>query len=319
MSEYNFVPAVKGMAGARILLIGPYSSGKTYTALTIAKALTNTPAAVIDTDRSRSLAYAAQFDFTHQPLANAYDPREVPKMVAAAEASGADCLVIDTLTPFWSGRGGMLELVDQFTTAQNSKDKFGTGWNLARVHERDMFDAIHNFAGHLICTCRTKIEWVLESDGNGKMRPRAVGTTPDQRQGIEYEFDLVLMLDQDNIATVIKSVVPGLRRGTQIKEPGADVARLMMDWLRTGSQGEQFSALAVRDWAASENRTAAELRNRRAELDAGGYLNCMILAPNGVSMSLADMLDLRITTMTRAEERMRAMAAGNGTRERPAP
>ena len=74
---------------------------------------------------------------------------------------------------------------------------------------------------------RSYTEWVLE---NGK--PKRVGMRPEQRKGIEYEFDLAVAMDLDNRLEVLKSRCPGLNRKVIEKPNGArDIAAPLLAWL----------------------------------------------------------------------------------------
>jgi hypothetical protein len=44
---------------------------------------------------------------------------------------------------------------------------------------------------HLIVTLRTKVAYVIEADARGKQVSRQVGLAPVQREGFEYEFDVI--------------------------------------------------------------------------------------------------------------------------------
>jgi hypothetical protein len=74
---------------------------------------------------------------------------------------------------------------------------------------------------------RSYTEWVLE---NGK--PQRVGMRPEQRKGIEYEFDLAVAMDLDNRLEVLKSRCPSLHRAVIDRPNGArDIAAPLLAWL----------------------------------------------------------------------------------------
>jgi len=60
-------------------------------------------------------------------------------------------------------------------------------------------------------TMRAKTEYVQEkNEKTGKVSVRKVGMAPVQRDGLEYEFDVVADLDQDNNLIVGKTRCPSL-------------------------------------------------------------------------------------------------------------
>ena len=79
---------------------------------------------------------------------------------------------------------------------------------------------------------RSYTEWVLE---NGK--PQRVGTRPEQRKGIEYEFDVAVAMDIDNTLEVLKSRCPALSRQIIKRPQGArDIAGPLLAWLAAEPQ-----------------------------------------------------------------------------------
>ena len=58
---------------------------------------------------------------------------------------------------------------------------------------------------HVAITLRTKTEYVIEDNGNGKKTPKKVGMAPVFRDGIEYEVTVFFELAQDHIANATKN------------------------------------------------------------------------------------------------------------------
>src|SRR5258708_19421143 len=114
---FTFETATKAGAKARLAVGGPTGSGKTYTALKIATAWGGS-IGVIDTERGSASKYARNpatgkglFPFRRLDMQR-YDPRDLPKALAAAAAAGIDTVIIDSLSKFWSGEGGMIHQAD---------------------------------------------------------------------------------------------------------------------------------------------------------------------------------------------------------------
>lgn len=231
-SRFQFKPATKAQAKARVALDGPSGSGKTYSALTIAAEL-GAKVAVIDTERGSASKYADEFTFDTLEL-DRYAPTDLTEALAAAGAAGYDVVVVDSLTHFWSGSGGMLEQVDQAAKRGYGGNSFG-GWKEARPMERAMIDALVAYPGHVIVTMRTKTEYVIEQDERGRKVPRKVGLKPEQREGIEYEFDVVGSLDHENTLVVTKSRARALS-GAVVTKPDASFGKEIRAWLDDGTE-----------------------------------------------------------------------------------
>lgn len=266
MSQFTFAPATREQAKARIALEGPSGSGKTYTALTLATAMADR-VALIDTERGSASKYAAGksgsgFAFDTLQMFK-YDPRDLVAALAAAGQAGYGAVIIDSLTHFWSGTGGMLELVDAIGKRGGSGGNFG-GWKEARPFERGMIDALLAYPGHVFVTMRTKSEYVVEEDARGRKQVRKVGTKAEQRDGIEYEFDIVGDLDQENTLVVTKSRCPELS-GAVINRPGTDMAASVLEWLTDGAEVPDVAQLVDRAVAEELTYEGALALHRDAE------------------------------------------------------
>jgi hypothetical protein len=231
MTAFTFAPASKSARKARIALAGPTGSGKTYTALTLASSLADR-IAVIDTERGSASLYSGRDAFTFDVLEmNVYDPRDLVAALAAAGSAGYGAVIVDSLSHFWEGTGGMLEQVDNAAKRGNG-NSFG-GWKEARPMERAMIDALLAYPGHVIVTMRTKTEYVVETV-KGKQVPRKIGLKPVQRDGIEYEFDIVGDLDVENTLVITKTRCKELA-GEVLNRPDALLGKRILAWLDDGA------------------------------------------------------------------------------------
>lgn len=243
----TFKPATREAAFARIALTGPSGAGKTYTALALATALSDN-VGFIDTERGSASKYVGlngwQFQ-TVQP--DKYAPLSLVETLGVAAGAEFGCVVIDSFSHYWMGVDGMLEQVDNRAHGSNTF----SGWKEVRPEERRMIDALVAYPGHVIVTMRSKTEYVIEENDRGKKVPRKVGMKPEQREGIEYEFDLVGDMDLDNTLTVVKSRIHTLAKAL-IPLPGDELAAEILSWL---SDGEKIP-------------TAREYRQRALAMDS---------------------------------------------------
>jgi hypothetical protein len=225
----SFTKATKQAAKGRIALDGPSGSGKTFTALTIATTL-GERIAVIDTEHGSASKYADLFSFDTLGL-HRYSPQILIDALAAAGSAGYEVVVVDSLSHFWMGTDGMLEQVDK--AAKRSGGHGMTGWKEMRPVERQMVEALLAYPGHVICTLRVKTDWVEGENARGKRQMMKVGTKAEQREGLEYEFDLVASMDLANELTVVKSRCPALS-GEIVAKPGTAFAETFKAWLDDG-------------------------------------------------------------------------------------
>lgn len=227
-----FRRASRAQAKLRLALIGPSGSGKTYTALRFAKGL-GQRIALIDTERGSASKYAddvAEFDTIEL---DTFSPRTYVEAIQLAEREGYDVIVIDSLSHAWSGKGGALEMVDRAAKRSQSGNSFAA-WRDVTPEHNALVDAIVGARCHVIATMRAKTEYVLEEDARGKKMPRKIGLAPVQRDGMEYEFDVVADLSLEHDMMVSKTRCAVLDKAV-IREPGEDVAKILRDWLSTGA------------------------------------------------------------------------------------
>ena len=230
-----FQKATKKQAKLRMALIGPSGSGKTMTALKIATALGNR-VALIDTERGSASKYADKFSFDTCELAS-FHPDKYIEAIKEAE-SGYDVLIIDSLSHAWTGKDGALELVDRAAKRQ-SGNSFGAWRDVTPLHNA-LVDAIVGAKCHIIATMRSKTEYVQEKNAQGKTEIRKVGMAPVQRDGLEYEFDVVGDLDFTNNLIISKSRCEALT-GAQILKAGPEVAATLQAWLTDGAAVVELS------------------------------------------------------------------------------
>src|SRR5437016_3644669 len=201
--SFVFKKAVKHEAKGRIALVGPAGAGKSYTMLKLARALAgpNGKIAAIDTEHGSLSKYADLVEFDVLEL-DSFTPQNFLNSLHAAENAGYAVFCADSLSHFWVGKDGALEFVDM--AAKRNNDNFG-GWKAFRPYEREMVDAILASPCHVICTMRTKTEYQDGVNAKGKKIRVKVGLAPVQRDGMEYEFDLVGYMDEENTLIVDKT------------------------------------------------------------------------------------------------------------------
>jgi energy-coupling factor transporter ATP-binding protein EcfA2 len=286
----TFAPATKAASKARIALCGPSGSGKTWTALALASRLAGRGGgriAVIDTERGSASKYVGingwKFD-TVTP--DRFSPTSLTELLGVASGTGYDVTIVDSWSHYWSGTDGMQEQADRRAKAGNSF----AGWKEVKPDERRMIDAMVSYPGHLIVTMRSKTQYVIEQiENNGRTKnvPRKIGLKPDQREGIEYEFDIVGDLDLDNVLTVSKSRIPSLSRAV-IPQPDAELADAIADWLEEGEQVTSVEEYRTRALATGMSPT--ELRNLHAEVKNSGLLGAPVLDQNEQPTALGDLI-----------------------------
>jgi hypothetical protein len=157
-------------------------------------------------------------------------------MMKAAEKAGFDVLIIDSLSHAWSGEGGVLDIHDAATQASKTKNSY-MAWRDVTPKQNLLLNTILHSDMHVIATMRSKTAYEMVADGKGGQKPVKVGLAPIQREGIDYEFTVVLDISIDgHIATASKDRT-GIFDG-QYTVPSIDTGILLRQWLESGAEAK---------------------------------------------------------------------------------
>jgi hypothetical protein len=191
-----FKKAERKQSKLRLALCAPSGAGKTYSALLIAKGLGGS-VAVIDTEHGSASLYSDICDFMVCPLSAPYSPEKYIAAIKDAEKAGFGTLIIDSLTHAWSGEGGILDLHDLAQKNQKTTNGFAAWRNVTPLHN-ELVNTMLQSKLHIIATMRTKVAYELQLDDRGKQKPVKMGMAPIQREGMDYEFTVVLDVSVDS-------------------------------------------------------------------------------------------------------------------------
>lgn len=197
-----FTRAQRKKSKLRLALCGPSGSGKTYSSLMIAKGLGG-KVALIDTEAGSADLYSHKFEYDTCQISR-FSPDDYIKAIKEAETAGYDVLIIDSLSHAWSGTGGILDKVDKVSKSSRSGNSFGA-WREVTPDHNKLVDTILQSSLNIIVTMRTKTAYDMQENSKGRLSPVKIGLAPIQKDGLEYEFTLVLDLSIDgHIATSSK-------------------------------------------------------------------------------------------------------------------
>lgn len=230
MTNLTFAPATRSEAKARVAIIGPTGAGKTWTALEWATVLAapNGKIAVIDTENGSASLYSDQYHFDTAYWAPPYSALKLAAAIGNA-AANYDVVVIDSLTHFWQGAGGVLDVVDR--AAEKARGNTYAGWKEGTPVWRALLDALVFAPCHIVVTMRSKMDYVQDKDSNGKTTITKVGMAPVARNDVEYEFTVVGDMDQTHRMTITKSRCDELADQSAQAHQTQKLAVILRDWL----------------------------------------------------------------------------------------
>ena len=231
MPQLTYEKATKTKSKLRMAFTGPAKSGKTYTALVLATALVEAEGGtigLIDTEHRSSRKYADIFEFDVMDLEE-YHPNTYIAAIDVFEAAGHAVVILDSLSHAWIGKRGVLELHDEATLASRSRDSY-ISWRTITPLHRALIDKMLSANCHIIATMRSKMEYLRTTDSQGKTTIKKVGLAPVQRQGMEYEFDILAEMRHDHRCVIGDTRCPAVDGATQMK-PDGTWFQPILDWL----------------------------------------------------------------------------------------
>lgn len=231
-----FKPASKKQQKLRLLLEGAAGSGKTYSALLIAKTL-GKKIAVIDTEKGSASLYDKLVPFDTCELTPPFTPEKYITAIQEAEKSGYDVLIIDSITHEWSGKGGCLDL----QTALGGKYQ---DWAKVTPRHNAFIETILQSNMHIIATARTKTDYETTMN-NGKLKVEKVGLKTEQRDGLDFEFTLVFRLNENHIASATKDRTSLFNNKEAIIDE--TTGQELLNWLNDGEIVENPTKTASED------------------------------------------------------------------------
>jgi len=251
MASQLFRTAERKKVKLRMALCGPSGSGKTMSALLIAKGLGG-KIAVIDTERGSSELYSDIANFDVCVLEPPFKVEKYIEAINAAGEAGYDVIIIDSISHAWSGEGGLLE---QHTAISNRTNNKYTAWGAVTPLHYRFIDSMLQSPAHIIATMRSKVEYAMEKDeATGKVTIKKLGMAPVQREGMSYEFTVVLDLDQDHMAVASKDRTSMF--SSLVFMPSIETGRKIKKWLEMGKEDTKEQQNRVE--TAEKKEVAAE-------------------------------------------------------------
>lgn len=229
-----FKKAERKQLKLKIGLSGPSGSGKTFSALRIASAL-GKKIAVADTENGSAALYGDRFNFDSAELIPPYTTKKYIDAIQFAEENDYDVLIIDSASHQWAGEGGILNQKEQMDSRGGNSF---TNWGKLTPEHTKFLSAILHANIHIIVTLRSKSDYIMVENDKGKQAPKKVGLAPIQREGMEYEFTVMLDLAMDHSAQASKDRTGLFDQLTFV--PGEETGRMMMEWLSSGKKVWRF-------------------------------------------------------------------------------
>jgi hypothetical protein len=236
--------AERKKAKIRLGLSGASGFGKTYSALLIAKGLVGEweKIALIDTENGSGELYSDLGDYNVISLESPYSPERYIESIKMCEDAGIECIIVDSITHEWDGKGGCLDIQNQLG---------GRYQDWAKVTPRhDAFiQSILTSKAHVITTVRRKQDYEMTNE-NGKTKVQKVGTKEVTREGFEYELTMNLEFLNDKHMVKASKDRTSLFMGQPEFIPSIETGETIKKWCESGAElpeptKEQFDGLVT--------------------------------------------------------------------------
>jgi len=228
--------AVREHVYLKLGVTGPAGSGKTQGGIGLALGLAPTgKIAVIDTENRSASYYAGMFNFDVVELDAPFTTQKYLEALNEIIKAGYEVVVIDSLTHEWAASGGILD-------AKAQKDARGgnsfANWGEMKSLHNKFVESLLQSHIHVVCTLRSKMEYVLEQDEKGKATPRKVGMAPISSDGMEYEFGVVFDVERATHLAMASKDRTGLFEGRSLNL-NQEVGKELAGWLAKGGAPAQ--------------------------------------------------------------------------------
>lgn len=206
---------------------GPSGSGKTYSSLLTAYGLCKdwSKIAVLDTQHRSSELYAHLGNYSIVDIGDPFEPEKYAECILGCEKAGFKALILDSFSDEWE------YLLDFLSTLSGSSY---SGWNKILPRHSNLLQCILNSSCHIICTVRTKQDYVI-ADKNGEKVPEKVGLKAVQKDAYETDFPLVFDLDMKHHALVNKDAT-GLFETGLVHTVDHNTGQKILQWCNSGAQ-----------------------------------------------------------------------------------
>ena len=203
-----------------------------------------------------------------------------------------EAIIIDSISHEWEGVGGILDIHGAMM------GNTFTNWAKVTPRHNAFVQKILQSNCHIVATIRSKQDYVL-SEKNGKMVPEKIGLKGVTREGLDYEFTIVLELDLKHMATSTKdrtqlfmdkpSFIITPDTGKTIKAwcesgaaptPAATSVEELRDMVRNTVTVEALTAL-YRTYPETSKLLIPEFNKRKQEIVNSRIVTTQNFSPNG--------------------------------------
>jgi hypothetical protein len=231
MGILNIRPVQRGGSKAIIGIAGISGSGKTYTAIQIARGMVSNASEIgfLDTENGRGSLYADILDAKFQ-IADLYPPFSPSRYKLAIkefQEAGVKVLVIDSVSHEWEGEGGCDDIANQKVGKMQN-------WIGAKREHKGFMNTLLQSDLHIICCIRAR----EKTDFKDPSKPVSLGIQPVCEKNFMFEMTASLLMKDEGKSQQFLKVPQFLKDafGSGTGYLGRETGKKIMTWINEGEQ-----------------------------------------------------------------------------------
>lgn len=234
MGILNIRQAKRGGSKAIIGIAGVSGSGKTYTALKIARGMVSNASEIgfLDTENKRGSMYADILDgpFMIGDLYPPFSPKRYSEAIKEFQEAGVKVLVIDSVSHEWEGEGGC----DDIANAPLAAGKKMANWIGAKRDHKSFMNTLLQCNMNIICCIRAR----EKTDFKDPSKPVSLGVQPVCEKNFMFEMTASLLMENEGKSQKFLKIPAFLQKafGSGNGYLGIETGKNIIDWINTGEK-----------------------------------------------------------------------------------
>lgn len=234
MGILSIKPAKRGGSKAILGITGVSGSGKTYTALKIARGMVSHPSKIgfLDTENKRGSLYADILDgeFLIGDLHPPFSPKRYSEAIREFQEEGVEVLVIDSVTHEWEGDGGC----DDIANAPLQKGKKMANWIGAKREHKAFMNTLLQCNMNIICCIRAR----EKTDFKDPAKPVSLGIQPICEKNFMFEMTASFLIEDEGKKQTFFKMPSFLKNifGNGIGYLGEETGKGLIEWINMGEK-----------------------------------------------------------------------------------
>lgn len=214
MSSFKIIPATRQGVKPLIGLYAESGCGKTYSSLLLARGLVGPAGKIvmIDTENGRGSLYADVLPGGYDVLAltEPFSPARYIEAFQAAEESGAQIIVVDSMSHEHEGIGGVLDMAAENETRSGRAGLHN--WKTPKMEHNKLVQRLLRSPVPVVCCIRAKYKTRQKKDDRGKtVIVKDESVSPIQSEEFIFEMTAHAQILQDHTIFLSKCSHPSLR------------------------------------------------------------------------------------------------------------